>query len=111
MVLAGLASWTAAALAFDADTSTDVLFGMIGPLVAVSGSWILAERTYTARPEALTTAMIAAFAFKLVFFGAYVAVMIGLVHVRPGPFIASFTSYFVVLYGMEALFLRRLFLR
>jgi hypothetical protein len=27
---------------------------------------------------------------------------------RPVPFVASFTSYFIALYAMEALFLRRL---
>ena len=37
--------------------------------------------------------MIAAFAFKMVFFGAYVAVMIRVVALRPVPFVASFTGY------------------
>ena len=50
--------------------------------------------------------MIAAFAFKLVFFGAYVAVMIR-VALRPVPFIASFTGYLAGLYLMEALYLRQ----
>jgi hypothetical protein len=53
--------------------------------------------------------MIAAFAFKLVFFGFYVGLMIRVVALRPLPFIASFTGYFVGLYLMEALYLRRLF--
>jgi hypothetical protein len=37
-----------------------------------------------------------------------VAVMLGLVDVRPVPFVASFTGYFIALYAMEALFLKRL---
>ena len=53
--------------------------------------------------------MIAAFAFKLVFFGAYVAVMLRVVALRPVPFIASFTGYLVGLYVIEALYLRHLF--
>ena len=86
-----------------------VLLGMVGPLLMATTSWVLAERTYRARPGALLNVMIAAFAFKLVFFGAYVAVMIRVVGLRPVPFIASFTGYLAGLYLMEAVYLRRLF--
>jgi hypothetical protein len=44
-----------------------------------------------------------------VFFGAYVVVMLRVLALRPGPFVASFTSYFIALHMMEALFMRRLF--
>jgi hypothetical protein len=87
----------------------DVLLGMLGPLLVASGSWVVTERTYRERPQALMNVMVAAFAFKLVFFGAYVAVMIRVVALRPVPFIASFTGYLAGLYVMEALYLRRLF--
>ena len=53
--------------------------------------------------------MIAAFAGKMVFFGAYVAVMLRRAGVRPVPFVASFTGYFIALYLIEALCLKRLF--
>jgi hypothetical protein len=53
--------------------------------------------------------MTVAFAGKLVFFGAYVALTLRLLPVRPVPFLASFTSYFIALYLLEALFMRRLF--
>ena len=87
----------------------DVLLGMLGPLLMASGSWVLIERTHRDRPQALMNVMIAAFAFKLVFFGVYVALMIRVVALRPVPFIASFTGYLAGLYLMEALYLRRLF--
>jgi hypothetical protein len=87
----------------------EVLLGMLGPLLMASGSWVLAEHTYRERPQALMNAMIAAFAFKLVFFGVYVAVMIRLLALRPVPFIASLTGYLAGLYLMEAVYLRRLF--
>jgi len=87
----------------------EVLLGMLGPLLMASGSWVLAERTYRERPQALMNAMITAFAFKLVFFGVYVAVMIRLLALRPIPFIASLTGYLAGLYVMEAVYLRRLF--
>ena len=72
---------------------------------AVRGCWSNARTASS--PQALTSVMIAAFAFKLVFFGAYVAVMIRVVALRPVPFIASFTGYLAGLYLMEALYLRQ----
>ena len=100
--LAAMALWGRA-------SGVEILLGMVGPLAAVSGTWMLTEWTYTRHPERLTALMIAAFAAKLVFFGVYVAMVISLVPLRPGPFMASFTSYFVALYFVEALCLRRLF--
>ena len=53
--------------------------------------------------------MVTAFACKLVFFGAYVTVALKVLSLRPVPFMLSFTGYFIALYLMEALYLRRLF--
>ena len=105
---ASVGSWLIVGAFVDPRARLAVLLGMAGPLLAVSGSWVLAERTYRQRPDAMTAMMIAAFAFKLVFFGAYVAVMLKVLG-SPVPFIASFTGYFAGLYLMEALYLRRLF--
>ena len=60
-------------------------------------------------PERLTAVMIAAFAGKMVFFGAYVAVDAAGAVAAPVPFVVSFTGYFIALYLIEALCLRRLF--
>jgi len=87
----------------------EILAGMVGPLLAASVSWALAERTYTLQPERLTSLMIAAFAGKIVFFGAYVTVALKVLALRPVPFMLSFTGYFIAMYLMEALYLRRLF--
>ena len=87
----------------------DVLLGMLGPLLMAAGSWVLIERTYRDRPQALTGVMIGAFAFKVLFFGAYVVVMLRVVGLRPIPFVASFTGYLAGLYLMEAVYLRHLF--
>ena len=91
------------------ETGLALLLGLAGPLAAASASWVVSERTYRRRPEALTSVMIAAFAAKLVFFGAYVAVMIGVLSLRPVPFVASFTVSFIALHLLEAFALRRLF--
>jgi hypothetical protein len=91
------------------DARFAVLLGMLGPLLATTSSWVLIERTYRESRQKVTNVMITAFAFKLVFFGFYVGLMIRVVALRPLPFIASFTGFFVGLYWMEALYLRRLF--
>ena len=106
--LSGL-SWLVAAGLLDTQARIEVLYGMLGPLAMVSGSWVLMERAYRRNPQRLTAVMVAAFAGKLVFFGAYVAVMLRVLSLRPRTFVASFTGYFIALYLIEALYLRRLF--
>jgi hypothetical protein len=109
MAGASVGSWLAATAVLGMRTGVEVLLGMIGPLAVASGTWVMAERIYRRRPERLTAFMIAAFAGKMVFFGAYVAFMVSVLSRRPVPFVASFTSYFIALYLIEALCLRRLF--
>lgn len=92
-------------------TWREVVLGMLAPLAAASVSWVLTERTYRREPERLTGLMMTGFAVKMVLFGAYVAVMLKVVGVRPKPFVASFTAYFIALYVTEALLMRRLFSR
>jgi hypothetical protein len=109
MVIASLAVWLAMANWMDGRTRVAVLVGMCAPLAMAAGTWVLAERTYRANPQALTSLMVGAFGFKLVFFGVYVGAAIGLLALRPVPFVVSFVGYFVALYFAEALLLRRLF--
>ena len=87
----------------------EVWLGMFAPLIVVAATWVLTERVYRSHPERLTSVMITAFAGKLVFFGAYVGLVIGVLGVRPVPFAASFTGYFIALHLVEALWLKRLF--
>jgi hypothetical protein len=87
----------------------EILLGMFGPLAETVASWVVAEQVFRRRPERLTAVMITAFAGKLVFFGAYVAVMVKGLSLRPVPFMASFTSFFIALHFVEAMALRRLF--
>jgi len=112
------AGWIAAASVVSVAVATaiagwrhgaEILLGMLAPLVAVGVSWVLTERTWKQDPQRLTGLMMSAFVAKMVFFGAYVAVMLKVVGLRPVPFVASFTSYFIGLYVTEALLMRRLF--
>ena len=87
----------------------EVWLAMLAPLIVVGATWTMFERVYRAHPERLTSVMIGAFAGKLVFFGAYVGVAIGVLGARPVPFAASFAGYFIALHAVEALLLKRLF--
>lgn len=91
------------------ETGREVALGMLAPLAAATVSWVLTERTYTRDPKRLTGLMMAGFAAKMVFFGAYVAIVLKVVGARPVPFVASFTGYFIAMYVIEALLMRRLF--
>jgi hypothetical protein len=88
---------------------SEIWFGMLAPLAVTSTSWIVAERSYRRSPGQLTSVMMAAFAAKVVFFGAYVSLAIGVLDVQPVPFVVSFAGYYIVLHMLEALWLKRLF--
>jgi hypothetical protein len=86
----------------------EIWLGMIGPLASAIASWIAIERQRLKRPEALTSILIKSFAAKMIFFAAYITVLLKTGLVRPNPFVVSFISYFVLLHGIEAIGLRRL---
>jgi|KBSSwiStaDraftv2_1062776.scaffolds.fasta_scaffold609240_2 hypothetical protein len=110
MVGAGVGSWLVVAALVDAPTSVAVFLGMLAPLAVTVGTWVAIERVHRRNPADVTRLMMAAFAGKMVFFGAYVAVVLRGLSVRPQPFVISFTAYFIGLYLIEALYLRRLFM-
>ena len=91
------------------DSDREVFLAMIAPLAATIGTWVMVERTYRWRPERLTPLMVMAFGGKMVFFGAYVTVMLKAMSVQPIAFVVSFTTYFIALHVTEALCMRRLF--
>ncbi len=86
-----------------------VWLGMLGPLVSTVCSGAIVDRVYRKRPESLTRVMSAAFAAKMIFFGAYVALVVKAGWAQPVPFAISFTGYFLGLHITEAVRLRRLF--
>jgi hypothetical protein len=52
--------------------------------------------------------MVTALVLKMVFFGAYVVVLVRVAGLRAEPFAISFAAYFIGLHAIEALCLRRL---
>jgi hypothetical protein len=109
MAGASSVAWLVALAFVEKATGIALFFGMLGPLVMACTSWVMAERTYRQDPRTLTGLMVTAFAFKLVFFGAYVAVMLRVIDLRAVPFAVSFSSYFIALHFVEAFWLQRLF--
>ncbi|HJZ76387.1 MAG TPA: hypothetical protein VKE51_31850 [Vicinamibacterales bacterium] len=109
MAAAAVGSAAVAAAIAGRSAAAEVLFGMLAPMAAVTVSWVLTERVYRREPARLTGVMIAAFVAKMVFFGAYVALMLEVIGLRPTPFAVSFTIYFIGLYAAEAFLMRRLF--
>ena len=107
MLATSLGSWLVLAAVVGPRGNPELLWGMLGPLAATSGTWMVAR---AARPERLTGVMMAAMPVKMLLFGVYVAAMLRGLELRPVAFMASFTGYFIALYTMEALFLNRLFL-
>ena len=88
-----------------------VMGGVIGPLVAVAVTWVLVSRTFRRDPARVTNVMLGAFFAKVVFFAAYVIVLIKVLAVDPVPFVVSFAVSFIALYALEAVMLARLFRR
>jgi len=108
MAGAGVTSWLAVTAVAGDRLNPEALYGMLAPLVGTCLSWLTAERTYKSAPERLTAVMILGFAIKLVFFAGYMTVMLRVLSLRPQPFVTMFVTYFIFLYAMQALFLKRL---
>jgi hypothetical protein len=108
MAGAGLVSWLVVSAIGGSRVNPEALFGMAGPLAGACATWVAIHRAHTSAPERLTAVMMGGFGLKMVFYGAYVAVMLRGLQLRAVPFVVSFTGYFIALYALEALFLRRL---
>jgi hypothetical protein len=106
----GMAGVVSALVAVSAGAPpVEVALGLAGPLLAGCVTWWLVRRTLLRAPEQLTNVMLKAFAAKMVFFGAYVVVVMRGVPLSATAFVVSFTVSFVGVYVIEALFLQRLF--
>jgi hypothetical protein len=109
MVAAALLCGGVVALVMGAGSRGAVLAGTAGPLVAAVVTWVIVDRVHRRAPAGVAAAMIKLFAAKIVFFGAYVVAVVTLLPVPARAFIVSFTSQYIMLHFIEAIFLRRLF--
>jgi hypothetical protein len=110
MIGASFAWWCAATALYGTDAHVATLLGTVGPLAVAIVTWRLAEQTYRRNPPALTGVMMTGFVGKMVFFGAYVVMVIKGLGQPAVPFGVSFTGSFIAVYLIEALALRRLFM-
>lgn len=89
--------------------AAEILLGLLAPLAVALGSWRLMERAYRRGPEQLARLMVRAFVGKLVLFGLYMILAVGVLSLDAAWFAGSFTISFVVLHLAEAAQLQRLF--
>lgn len=87
---------------------TEVLLGVIAPVVTTAASWVSITKVWATAPETSLSVMIRGFIVKSVFFIAWVTIMVKGLEVRPVPFVASLTTSFLVLHFLEAWCLKRL---
>jgi hypothetical protein len=104
-----LVAWAAASLWAPRAVNPEMFWGMAGPLVSASATWVVTARTYAAAPERLTQVMVLGFGVRVLLFGTYVVGMLRGLGLRPMPFVVSFAGFFIALHVVEAMFLRRLF--
>ena len=93
------------------DAVPAAFMGMLAPLIVGVATIVMVERTTRNEPRALTSRMTIAFLAKMLFYAAYVSVVLALVTTTPIPFMVSFTVYFVALQFTEAVYFKTLFTR
>jgi len=108
MIGSSVASWAAISAAGGAAFNPELALGMAGPLASAGVTWHVVQRTHAKAPERVTGVLVAGLAIKMVFFGAYIALLAAL-GLRLRPFVVSFALYFIALHAIEAGYLRRLF--
>jgi hypothetical protein len=106
ILAACLVSW--AAVTLSGGSPVAVFFGMVGPLVAVGATWLAAEHVHRRNPAGVSSVLMAAFGLKVLFFGAYIAIITKLLDIDMMAFMASFVIYFIALYIVQAVLVRRL---
>ena len=108
MIGSSVASWAVASMAGAGHWNPELALGMAGPLLSAVATWVAVERVHARAPERVTGVLVAGFAIKMVFFGAYIG-LLAVLGMRLRPFVVSFAVYFITLHAIEAAYLRRLF--
>ena len=108
MVAGSVACWLIGSRIVNPELTSDIGFGMLGPLVAAVGTWMSISTVAGNDPKLNNQRMLIGLFVKALFFAGYVAAMIRVIHVRPVPFVVSFTAFFLGLLVTEALLVQRL---
>ena len=106
MAAGSVGSWLIAT--WIAGRGTEMFFGMLGPLLAACVTWLAVARAHRVDPAKVAPTLMAGFAVKILFFGAYVVLVMRLGQVEVTPFATAFAGYFVALYAVQAVLVHRL---
>jgi len=88
--------------------SNEILLGMIAPLLVSIFSIQLVKRANSTSPKKLTVTLTKLFFIKMVLFALYFIIILTFYAFKPIPFVISFTSFFILFYIIEAIFLQKL---
>jgi hypothetical protein len=86
-----------------------VFLGAAGPFAIAAAAWTLIERAHRRAPEQVSALMMKLFAAKMIVFAAYVVTVVTVMPAGAVPFVIAFASTFILLQGLMAFHLRRLF--
>ena len=109
IVLAAVTIATAVTAVTGPAPAADGLLGVAAPAIAACGAGTIVARMQRTAPERTTQTMVGLMMAKVLVFGVYTAVLLGLRLVTPAPFVAGFAISFVALHAIQAMHLRRLF--
>ena len=109
IILFCVGSWGAVSVIFVPQSVTEIFLGMIIPLLLGIATILLVERIYRQDPRKLTSFMTKAAIGKMLLYGIYVVLVVGVFSFQAIPFAISFTVYFIGLHLAEALYLRSMF--
>ena len=101
-----VASWGLCTLILQPAAAAAAFFGMAAPLAVGVATVLLVNQTARTDIQRLTARLTGALIAKMVFYVAYVSVVIGVLANDPVPFAVSFTVYFLALQVTEALYLK-----
>lgn len=93
---------------FVSSYSNEIFLGMIAPLLLSIVSILWYETSVKKSPQQLTNTLIKTFIARAVFFALYFILIFTYYDFEQIPFIISFTSFFMIFYVIEALFLQKL---
>ena len=87
----------------------EILLGMTAPLFVTVFSILWIKKVFKVDPEKTTATMTKAFFIKMVLFALYFIIILSFYTFEPNPFVISFTSFFILFYIIEVMFLQNLF--
>ena len=88
--------------------SSEILLGMIAPLLVSIFSIQFVKRANLASPKKLIGTLTKSFFIKMVLFALYFIIILTFYAFDPIPFVISFTCFFILFYIIEAIFLQKL---